>query len=160
MFPAGVSTTFPSFPDIERRSMPEIHHEIKIAASQEQVYRALTTPDGIKGWHTPLVRGTGDVGTEWVFAFTDHPDFGWLVVASEEPTLVGWRCTKGPGDSAGTSVTFTLTPAGAGRTLVEHVHAGWPGTDGNFRKCNTTWGVLLHHLRDHVESGRIAPAFN
>ena len=38
-------------------------------------------------------------------------------------------------------------------------HAGWPGTHGNFRKCNTTWGVLLHHLRDYVETGDAATAF-
>jgi uncharacterized protein YndB with AHSA1/START domain len=59
----------------------------------------------------------------------------------------------------GTTATFTLTKTDDGRTLVEHVHAGWPGTHGNFRKCNTTWGVLLHHLRQYAETGDAAPAF-
>ena len=54
---------------------------------------------------------------------------------------------------------FTLTKTDDDRTLLEHVHAGWPGTHGNFRKCNTTWGVLLHHLRDYAETGNPAPAF-
>ncbi len=139
--------------------MPEIEHELKINATPEQVYAALTTLEGVKGWHTPTACGTGGLGTEWRFEFANHSEFGWEITASDQPRRVGWRCTRGPGDSPGTTATFTLTPTSDGRTLVQHVHAGWPGTDGNFRKCNTTWGVLLHHLRDYVETGNAAPAF-
>jgi uncharacterized protein YndB with AHSA1/START domain len=139
--------------------MPTIDHEIKISAPPDAVFAALTTLDGVKGWHTPNVEGTGEVGNEWVFSFADHPDFGWEVVTSDGPREIAWRCTRGPGDSVGTTATFTLTPTDDDRTRVEHVHAGWPGTHGNFRKCNTTWGVLLHHLRDYVETGHAAPAF-
>jgi uncharacterized protein YndB with AHSA1/START domain len=140
--------------------MPQIDHEIKIAATPEQVFAALTTLDGVKGWHTPTATGTGEVGTEWVFSFADHPEFGWEIVTSEAPSTVVWRCTRGPGDSVGTTATFTLARTAEDRTLVEHAHSGWPGTHGNFRKCNTTWGVLLHHLRDYVETGDAAPAFD
>jgi uncharacterized protein YndB with AHSA1/START domain len=139
--------------------VPEIDHEIKIAATPERVFAALTTLQGVKSWHTPTATGTGAVGSEWVFSFADHPEFGWQVVASEAPTRVEWRCTRGPGDSVGTTTAFTLTKSGDDRTLLEHTHAGWPGTHGNFRKCNTTWGVLLHHLRDYAETGDPAPAF-
>lgn len=139
--------------------MPEIEHEIRIAAAPERVFAALTTVDGVKGWHTPTVAGDGEVGGEWVFTFADHPEFGWEVVTSTSPSEVVWRCTRGPGDSVGTTATFTLAPTDDGRTLLEHVHSGWPGTHGNFRKCNTTWGVLLHHLRDYVETGDVATAF-
>jgi uncharacterized protein YndB with AHSA1/START domain len=135
-----------------------IDHELKIDAPPEQVYEALTTLEGVKGWHNPTVTGSGEVGTEWVFSFADHPEFGWEVTASDVPCRVVWRCTRGPGDSVGTTVTFTIVPANE-RTLLELQHAGWPGTHGNFRKCNTTWGVLLHHLRGYVETGDAAPAF-
>ena len=138
--------------------MHQIDHEIKIAAPPEQVFAALATLDGVKGWHAPAATGSGAVGSEWVFSFADHPEFVWKVVTSEAPSKVAWKCTRGPGDSVGTTATFTVAPAGA-RTLLELQHAGWPGTHGNFRKCNTTWGVLLHHLRDYVETGVVAPAF-
>jgi uncharacterized protein YndB with AHSA1/START domain len=138
--------------------MPEIDHEIKVSATPEQIFAALTTLDGVKGWHTPTASGTGAVGSEWIFGYTGHPEFGWEVTASDAPTRVVWRCTRGPGDSVGTTATFTMAPAGT-RTLLELQHGGWPGTHGNFRKCNTTWGVLLHHLRDYVETGTVAPAF-
>jgi uncharacterized protein YndB with AHSA1/START domain len=139
--------------------VPEIHHEINVAASPDRVFAALSTLEGVKGWHTPNAEGTGEVGDEWVFSFADHPDFGWEVVTSDATREIGWRCTRGPGDSVGTTATFTLAQTDDDRTRVEHVHAGWPGTHGTFRKCNTTWAVLLHHLRDYVETGEAAPAF-
>jgi uncharacterized protein YndB with AHSA1/START domain len=102
--------------------MPEIDHELKIDATPERVYAGLTTPDGLKNWHTPAASGTGEVGSA--------------------------------------TATFTLSGTDDDRTLLELQHAGWPGTHGNFRKCNTTWGVHLHHLRDYVETGAAAPAFD
>ena len=139
--------------------MSEIDHELKIDATPEKVFAALTTLEGVKGWHTPSATGSGEVGSEWVFSFAGHPDFGWEVLTSDAPSTVVWRCTRGPGDSVGTTATFTLGKTDDGRTLVEHWHAGWPGTHGNFRKCNTTWGVLLHHLRGYVETGQPTAAF-
>jgi uncharacterized protein YndB with AHSA1/START domain len=139
--------------------VPEIDHELKIDATPEGVFAALTTLEGVKGWHTPTAAGSGEVGSEWVFSFADHPEFGWEVITSDAPNKVEWRCTRGPGDSVDTLATFTLVKIADDRTLVELQHAGWPGTHGNFRKCNTTWGVLLHHLRDYVETGAAAPAF-
>jgi uncharacterized protein YndB with AHSA1/START domain len=138
--------------------MNEIDHELKIDAAPERVFEALTTLEGVQGWHAPTASGSGEVGGEWVFPYADHPEFRWEIVESERPTRVAWRCTRGPGDSVGTTATFAIAPAD-GRTMVELRHAGWPGTHGNFRKCNTTWGVLLHHLRDYVETGQPATAF-
>jgi len=148
-------------------ALPTIDHEIKIDAPPEKVFAALTTLDGLKGWHAPSAAGSGDVGSEWVFSYADHPEFAWEVTESEAPRRIAWRCTRGPGDSVGTTATFIISPAAATypvgsadvRTLLELQHAGWPGTHGNFRKCNTTWGVLLHHLRDYVETGSVATAF-
>jgi uncharacterized protein YndB with AHSA1/START domain len=140
--------------------MAEIMHEIKIAGSPEAVFGALTTPDGIKSWQTPDVEGTGAVGSEWVFRFTGRPEFHWRVVASESCRRVEWKCTAGPGDSVGTTATFDISPIDDGRTLLELAHSGWPGTHGNFRKCNTYWGVLLHHIKQFVETATPATAFS
>lgn len=139
--------------------MAEIRHEIKISGTPQQVYDALTTVDGLRAWHTPLAEGTGDVGTEWVFRFTGRPEFVWAITESVPASAVAWRCAGGPGDSPGTTVTFGLEPLDDGRTQVELTHAGWPGTHGNFRKCNTIWAVLLHHLGQYVETSQPATAF-
>ena len=139
--------------------MPEIDHEIKIKATPEQVFAALSTHEGVTSWQTPHAEGTGAVGSEWRFKFEDRAEFDWEVVESEPPSRVVWRCTKGPGDSVGTTATFLVNPSGD-RTLLELKHSGWPGTHGNFRKCNTIWAVLLHHIQKYVQTGSPATAFD
>jgi len=139
--------------------MAEIHHELKMKASAERVFEALTTAEGLKAWHSAHVEGDGAPGHAWRFEFSGRPTFRWEVTESAAPTRVAWRCVEGPGDSVGTSVTFRLSGAGGERTLVELAHKGWPGTHGNYRKCNTYWGVLLHHLKQYVETGLPRPAF-
>jgi len=139
--------------------MAEINHEIKIAAAPEKVFAALTKAEGLKGWQSAHVEGDGSHSKPWRFEFAERPTFRWEVTESVSPKRVVWRCVEGPGDAVGTGVTVQLSGADRGRTLVEFAHTGWPGTDGNYRKCNTYWGVLLHHLKQYVETGVPRPAF-
>lgn len=139
--------------------MAEISHEIKISGTPEQVYDAIATAEGIRSWQTPNAEGTGVVGTEWVFEFTGRPQFVWEIVESEAPAKVRWRCVEGPGDSPGTAATYEITALDDGRTLLTLHHSGWSGTNGNFRKCNTIWGVLLHHIQQYVQTGTPAAVF-
>ena len=139
--------------------MTDINHEIKIKAIPESVFAALTKADGLKGWYSAHVEGDGMPGHAWRFRFTDRPTFLWEVTESTAPTRVVWRCVEGPGDSVGTDVTVQLSQPEPDSTLVELAHTGWPGTHGNYRKCNTHWGVLLHHLKEYVETGVASPAF-
>ncbi len=139
--------------------MAAIDHEIKISASCERVHQALTTPEGLRAWKTSDVHGSGAIGTEWKFGFPGQADFQWRI-AVNDPDRVVWECTQGPGDAVGTSTVFTIQPVADGRTLLTCQHAGWPDAHRHFRKCNTTWGVLLHHLKTYVETGRSSPAFS
>ena len=140
--------------------MPEIDHQINVSANAEQVFVALATADGLRAWHNRDVTGAGSVGDTWQFRFADHPEFRWKVTALDQPRRIVWECVQGPGDSVGTVATFDISSTPDRRTLLALKHAGWPGTHGNFRKCNTTWGVLLHHLRQYVETGTPSPAFS
>ncbi len=137
--------------------MSEINHEIKTNATQAKVYEALSTVQGLKSWYSGKAEGDGKA---WRFAHADHPVFRFEVSQALPPNAVEWRCIEGPNDSAGTTVSFRLSPAAKGRTLIELAHKGWPGTHGNFKKCNTYWGVLLHHLKKYVETGVAGPAFD
>lgn len=136
--------------------MTKIEHEIKVKASPEQVAQALTSAAKLEAWHggrvTPVDHG-------WRFAFADGtPAFQWAVQAGGSRDEIVWECVEGPGNSIGTTVSFKVSPADKGRTLVELAHSGWPNTGGNYRKCNTQWAILLHHLRAFVETGKPAPA--
>ena len=138
--------------------MPEIQHEIKIKADPNSVFNALTTVEGLKGWYAAEVE---DRNGEWAFTHTSKDDlkFAFEVTESESPSKVAWRCTEGPNQAKGTITTYRLSETEDGRTLVEFSHTEWPSSEGNYRKCNTFWAILLHHLRQYVETGEATPAF-
>src|ERR1700722_12081808 len=138
--------------------MDSINHEIKINATPEMVFNALSTRNGVKSWFTSDVEGIGAVGSEWKLRFKDQPEFHWQILASDAKKHVVWKCLKGPGNSVGTSVVFDLSPTQDGRTLLTVSHLGWPNIEGNFRKCNTLWGVIIHHLKQFAETNVAHPA--
>jgi uncharacterized protein YndB with AHSA1/START domain len=127
--------------------MTDIQHEIKIKAPLGKVLEALSQQESLEKWHgAKAIVKPG----EWQFVYPNGIEFRWQVVSSS-PNSVDWRCVKGPGDSVGTEAKFKLSSTQSGHTLLEFTHAGWPGTHGNFRKCNTLWGGMLHQLKHEVE---------
>jgi hypothetical protein len=95
----------------------------------------------------------------WRFEFADDaPTFRWAIEPGKSGNEIVWQCVEGPGDSVGTEASFKISDADKGRTLIEFAHRGWPHTGGNFRKCNTRWAVLLHHLCKYLETGKADPA--
>lgn len=137
--------------------MAQINHEIKINAPIEKVHQAITSLQDLRSWHTSSMEGDSKPNGVLISKAKDKPTFHWKI-KSAKPVI--WECTEGPGDSVGTQVIFNLSETDDGGILVELSHTEWPNQHGNFRKCNTLWGILLHHLKKYVESGIVNPAFN
>jgi uncharacterized protein YndB with AHSA1/START domain len=135
---------------------PSIEHEINVKAPASTVHEAIATRAGLQGWNTSRVTGEGAVGTEWILSYAGGPDFAWRVDRDDASGVV-WTCTRGPGDSVGTTVEYALAPTQDGRTRISLIHGGWPHRDGSFRKCNTLWGAMLFQLKAFAESGKPAP---
>jgi uncharacterized protein YndB with AHSA1/START domain len=138
--------------------MADINHEIKINAAPQAVYQALTNASELAKWHTARTEKSNGKDESFTTYPKDGPTFEWKVLKPDSHT-VEWQCVAGPGHSVGTSARFVLSPLSDGRTLVEFSHTGWPETDGNFRKCNTLWAVLLFHLQKYVGTKQAGPAY-
>ncbi|MBR0648780.1 SRPBCC family protein [Roseomonas terrae] len=136
-----------------------LKHEIAVTADATTLRAALSTAEGLRGWNTPHVDGTGQAGSDWILKYSGRPDFVWHIDRNE-PQAILWTCTKGPGDAVGTTASFSIATLPDGRTRVSVTHGGWPHDEANFTKCNTIWGALMHHLRVYAESGVAAPAFS
>jgi uncharacterized protein YndB with AHSA1/START domain len=136
-----------------------LRHAVNIAADHGKVRTALSTLDGLKGWTMAEVSGGGGVGSNWSLKYPGGPTFVWEITAQDDHKI-SWKCVEGPGDSTGTTVTFNLGTTPHGRVHLTFDHAGWPRKEGNFDKCNSLWGMMLHHLRSYVEKGKVAPAYS
>ena len=137
--------------------MAKINHEIKINAPIEKVRKAITTLQDLRSWHTLSMEGDIKLHGILISKAKNQPTFHWKIM-SLEPII--WECIEGPGDSVGTKAIFNLSETTDGRVLVEFSHTEWPDQHGNYRKCNTLWGILLHHLKNYAETGVAMPAFN
>ena len=138
--------------------MADINHEIKIQASPEKIFKALSHVDDLKAWHTAYVSGSPELNGIIEFKSTDRPTFHWKVTKFEPNQMIVWECVEGPGNSVGTKAHYKISQTNDERTLVELSHTAWPDQEGNFRKCNTLWGILLHHLKNYVETDKSDPA--
>lgn len=135
-------------------------HQITINAPKEFVFEAITTPQGLKNWYTPSVKGEASRGGEMVLEFTDKEGpFRWKVQEQKENSLVQWKCVEGPGNAAGTVATFKLSDKGQDKTIVEFDHEGFQESDSKLKTCNTLWGILMHHLKQYSETKQPQPAF-
>jgi uncharacterized protein YndB with AHSA1/START domain len=136
-------------------------HRITIDASQAEVFKAITTAEGLKGWYTPGAKGEPVHGNKVRLHFTTKEGpFEWNVVESKPGSTVRWECIAGPGSAIGTTATFHLVAKSDGRTTVDLDHAGLEESDDKVRICNTMWGALMHHLKKYVESKETDPAFH
>ena len=138
--------------------MASSNHRIRIHANPEAVFKALSTEEGLKGWYTSKIEGTVSQGQTATFHFPKNETFRWKFTEIT-PSQITWECVDGPGVAKGTTATFRLSKDGESDTVVRCDHEGWPEGHEALATCNTLWGILMAHLRDHAESAKSAPAF-
>jgi uncharacterized protein YndB with AHSA1/START domain len=136
--------------------MAEINHRIGIAAAASEVYKALTTNEGLSAWWTTDTTGAGDVGSIIRFRFNGGgPDFE---VAELQPDKrVHWRHSGDmPGDWMGTEVSFELSNDD-NQTFVRFKHSHWKEASDFMAHCSTKWAVFLLSLKEAMETGHGRP---
>lgn len=137
--------------------MVDILHRVGIAASSpDEVYRALSTRDGLAAWWTEDTQGVSAVGDVLQFRFPQG-GFDMRVEALDPAGSVRWEVIDGPAEWIGTSVNFRLTQDGD-YTIVLFEHRGWREPVEFMYHCSTKWGVFLLSLKSLIESGKGAPA--
>ena len=136
--------------------MVDIIHRVGIAASAEEVYKAVTTNEGLSRWWTTDTSGAGSVGSIIKFRFGGGgPDFE--VVELQTNAVVRWRHSgEMPGPWIGTEVSFHLA-RGGNQTYVLFSHSNWKEPSEFMGHCSTKWAVFLLSLKDALEKGEGKP---
>jgi Activator of Hsp90 ATPase homolog 1-like protein len=134
----------------------DILHKIGIQAStQNNVYRALTTIEGLSGWWTKDTRGEGKIGGVLQFRFRAG-GFDMKVLELHPARHVLWQVVEGPKEWLGTKISFDLKQEGDW-TIVLFKHQGWKEPVEFMHHCSTKWGVFLLSLKSLLETGIGAP---
>jgi uncharacterized protein YndB with AHSA1/START domain len=146
----------------EEIGMTDIVHRVGIRSPAAQVYKALSTVDGLAGWWTKATSGNSTRGGMIEFRFHNEAGdeiggFAMEVLELVPDQRVVWRVKAGPPEWIGTEVAFDLYRQ-EGYTIVRFAHRNWQEETEFTAHCSTKWGTFLLSLRDLVETGKGQPA--
>jgi uncharacterized protein YndB with AHSA1/START domain len=131
--------------------MAEIKHQILIKAAPDQVYAALATQTGLRGWWTADTQAEEKVGGKAEFGFEKRRTvFRMKIDALEPGKRVTWSCQGDHPEWNGTVLEWELRPDSGGTTL-RFTQSNWKSISEYCAMCNSTWGELMYRLKDYVE---------
>jgi uncharacterized protein YndB with AHSA1/START domain len=139
--------------------MPDIMHLVRMHASPERVYQALTTAAGIRNWWTRDAVLDSKIGGTGEFGFNVRRVVTKIRVDQLEPPVrVGWKtiASNAPGGWDGTTITFDLRGEGSD-TVLSCAHRGFAQADEGYTRVTTGWGHYLVSLQLYLETGKGTP---
>ncbi len=138
--------------------MTDYTKTIRVQASPDALYDAVTTADGLSAWWTHA-EGSGDTGGELRFTMSAPDPLHIHVDAATRPTSVRWtvtECTFEP-EWVGTHPTFSITPVDGDTSELEFTHVGLTDELECIDMCTAGWNHYLASIRDYAETGRGHP---
>ncbi len=136
--------------------MPDVLHQFSVKATLADVFRAVSTPEGINVWWTKLCKGEPAEGSEYELFF--GPGYDWRAVVSKciRNQAFELTITSADRDWTGLLVGFELADKD-GTVEVRFYNSGWASENDHFRISNTCWAMYLRLLRRYVEHGEVVP---
>lgn len=140
--------------------MADILHQITIEATPSDIYAALTTINGIKNWWTDACELASQEGGQCKFWFDQKSTVLTMRAQRLLPDQrVFWRCIGGPKEWVNTELWWEITQTSPQQCRVDFKHMNWANDEGSFALCNSTWGGLMHRLKQSCESQVREPLF-
>jgi len=140
--------------------MADILHRVGIKSSSDEVYKALTTREGLASWWISNTQGEGKVGGVLKFRFSaagaEIGGFDMKVVEAQPAKLVLWQVVDGPQEWIGTKIRFDLKQSGE-HAIVLFKHQSWKEPVEFMHHCSTKWAIYLMSLKALLETGKGDP---
>ena len=137
--------------------MPDILHEVTIAALPDTVYKAITEQEGLTSWWAAQAVVQSKVGSVAEFSFLGGRFVVKMEITKLEPgRTVYWTVKDGVPDWLDTRVTYDLIPVGSG-TKVRFGHRDFASAEGSLASASYNWAWFLTSLKDYIETGKGRP---
>jgi uncharacterized protein YndB with AHSA1/START domain len=137
--------------------MAELRHQIPINATPEKVFAALATQAGLRGWWTLDATADEKAGGNAEFGFDKRQTVFRIKIEKLEPgKQVIWTCHGEPPEWNGTVLTWDIAREGT-TTMLRFTQGGWKSMSEMYAMCNSSWGELMHRLRDYAEGKKPGP---
>jgi uncharacterized protein YndB with AHSA1/START domain len=138
--------------------MSDIVRVLTIDALPEQVFHAIVEPDEITHWWGSGATVEREAGSLLHIGFANGEVMTMEVTALDAGMLVQWRVRRAPHDWAGSTITWLLTPAASGTTLLFGHHELIEGPSGySVEQTRADWIYFLRSLKSYLETGAGTP---
>jgi uncharacterized protein YndB with AHSA1/START domain len=129
-----------------------IKHLFHINAKRNDVFKAISTIEGLSGWWTTKTSGKAGKGDIIQFRFGDvGPDMKVTEVKPNEG--IKWECVASPHGWVGHTFSIMLDE-NEGKTRVRFSHDGWNEQDDFYAICSFSWGRYMESLRQLCQTGK------
>lgn len=132
--------------------MADVFHDFPVKAPIEDVFRGVSTPEGLDQWWTKTSAGEPAEGAEYELGFGPGYDWRARVTRCAAPFDFELEMTVADDDWRGSRVGMHLEER-KDATWVQFWHKGWPTANEHFRISNCCWAMYLRVLRRYLEHG-------
>jgi len=130
-----------------------IKHLFHIDAKRSDVFKAISTIEGLSNWWTTDTKGDSNVGGTIQFRFATHGGPDMKVKEVKPGESVTWECLSSPHGWTGHTFSFHLDD-NDGKTRVRFSHAGFNEEDDGYAICTFSWGRYMESLRQYCQTGK------
>jgi uncharacterized protein YndB with AHSA1/START domain len=136
--------------------MYDIYHDIQVSARPQEIFDAISTPQGLNAWWTVRSSGVPVVGSTYNFYFSE--DYNWSAEVSsyDQNGSISFRMTYATNDWINTRLNFIILQQD-GYCILRFEHKGWQEPSDHYRRTSYCWALYLKCLKDYVENGIIKP---
>lgn len=137
--------------------MNTIYHDFTINVSTEQVFEAISTPEGLNNWWTLRCSGNPKINEEYNFYFAE--EYNWFAKVSKysKNKELEFAITHAMLEWMPTRFGFRLKETANAVTYVEFYHENWKEISQEFRIASYCWANLLRQMKQYLEEGLITP---
>ncbi len=131
--------------------MPNIIHRIGFQdVSIEEIYKSISTVEGLASWWTVRVEGKSEIGGVLHFIFNvDGPEFE--VVDMVKNQRVEWKCISGAPEWIDSHIEFELSKLDD-EIILLFKHSGWRKEIEFMGHCSAQWAYFLFGLKRGLEN--------
>jgi uncharacterized protein YndB with AHSA1/START domain len=135
-----------------------IAKSVQAKARAGEVFRQVSTAEGIRNWWCKNVSGSDATGGELVLKFPGGHMATVSLAKTTKPSRVEWAVKDHNElkEWIGTRIGFEIRPRGGNRSEVLFFHNLAPGC-GCYEACDGAWSFLMNSLKVQLESGKGTP---
>jgi hypothetical protein len=133
--------------------MADIMHQAVINVSSKEIYKLISTKDGLHKWLTPeegwKIQGDQNLGGVLRFNFNDS-FHEMKVILLEKDKHVRWECIQGPPEWLETIVDFFIED-NVKKCTLQFAHNGFKEHTKFFRECDEAWRNYVATIKKVAE---------